>query len=421
MRHLLILGAGTAGTILANRLRRRLEASDWTVRVVEQDARHYYQSGFLLLVFGVYKASDVVRPGERLLPRGVEYVPGIVQGIAPDRNRVRLQDGRELAYDLLVIATGAHPEPQETEGMLGADWRRRTHEFYSFEGAQALAQALQAWRGGRLVVHVCEFPIKCPVAPLEFAFLADAWLRRRGLRERTELVYVTPLSGAFTQPTARRELGYLLEEKGIVVESDFGIASVDNERHRILSWDGREIAYDLLVTTPVNLGAAMIAASGMGDELNYVATDPHTLQSRGWENIFVIGDATDCPASKAGSVAHFEAEVLTGNVLDYAHGRSLRSRYDGHDNCFVETGGGRAFLLDFNYTLAPVPGRFPFPRLGPLTLLGESRINHWGKLAFRWIYWHVLLKGQPIPFVSPPMSLAGKRIPAEAWRTEPGA
>jgi sulfide:quinone oxidoreductase len=418
MKELLILGAGTAGTIMANKLRRRLPGDTWRVRVVDEAAEHFYQPGFLFLPFGLYTERDVIRPKRRFLPRGVEFVQAAVVRIEPERNRVRLAGGVELPYDLLIIATGTRPVPEQVEGMADGDWRRRVHEFYTFEGAQALTAALRDWRGGRLVVHVSEMPIKCPVAPLEFAFLADWWLTEKGLRDKTELVYVTPLSGAFTKPIASQVLSGLLERKRIQVVSDFAVARVDNDRHALVSWDEREVPYDLLVTVPPNLGAAMIERSGLGDEMNYVPTDRHTLQARGHENIFVIGDATDVPTSKAGSVAHFEAEVLTENVLARIRGEPLPERFDGHANCFIESGFGKGFLLDFNYRLEPVPGRFPFPKIGPLALLGESRLNHWGKLAFKWVYWHLLLRGWPIPFVDHQMSLAGKQIPAGALKAE---
>lgn len=416
MKELLILGAGTAGTIMANKLGRRLPTGEWRVRVVDEATEHFYQPGFLFLPFGLYTERDVVRPKRRFLSRGVEFVPAVADRIAPERNRVRLADGTELPYDVLIIATGTRPVPEQVEGMTGKDWRRRVHEFYTFAGARALAAALRDWRGGRLVVHVSEMPIKCPVAPLEFAFLADWWLTENGLRDKTDLVYVTPLSGAFTKPVAAQVLGGLLERKRIQVVHDFAVARVDNDRHALVSWDERHVPYDLLVTVPPNLGADMIERSGLGDELNYVPTDRYTLQARGHANIFVLGDATDVPTSKAGSVAHFQAEVLTENVLAHVRGGPLPERFDGHANCFVESGFGKGFLLDFNYQLEPVPGRFPFPGLGPLALLGESRLNHWGKLAFKWIYWHVLLRGWPIPFVHHRMSLAGKQIPEAALK-----
>jgi len=416
MKTLIILGAGTAGTMMANHLRKKLNLAEWNLKIVDEHPDHYYQPGFLFMPFGVYSEKDVVKPKRRFIPRGVDYVEASVERIDHEANRVHLQNGTKLPYDLLIIATGTTPMPDQTEGMQGDDWRKRVHEFYTFDGARALAERLKDWRGGRLVVHISEMPIKCPVAPLEFAFLADSYLKKQGLRDKTEIVYVTPMSGAFTKPIASKILSRLLDEKRISVVTDFNIGSVDNEKHKIVSWDEKEVDYDLLVTVPTNMGAPMIETSGLGDELNYVPTDRETLQAKGHENIFVIGDATDAPTSKAGSVAHFQAEVLTENILSYVRGNPIECRFDGHANCFIESGNGRGFLLDFNYNLEPVPGRFPFPGVGPMSLLGESRLNHWGKMAFRWVYWNVLLPAWPIPFVGHKMTLSGKRLPEGALR-----
>ncbi len=251
-------------------------------------------------------------------------------------------------------------------------------------------------------------PIKCPVAPLEFSFLADDYFAKRGIRDQVEIVYVTPLDGAFTKPVASRELGHMLEEKSIAVEPDFMIESVDQEAKVIGSYDEREVAYDLLVTVPLNMGADFVAKSGLGDELNYVPVDKHTFQSTQHDTIFALGDASNIPTSKAGSVAHFSVEVFMENLKQLAAGQEMTHRFDGHANCFVESGGGKALLLDFNYDTEPLTGTFPFPKVGPMSLLKESRANHLGKLAFRHVYWNVLLPGRPLGLKAD-MSMAGKR------------
>lgn len=407
MKDLLILGAGTAGTMMAHHLRKRLPRSEWRITAVDRSEDHYYQPGFLFLPFGMIEESAIVKQTRDLLPRGVDFVAASVERIDPAVRRVHLAGREPLAYDLLIVATGSHIAPEETEGMRGPGWRREVFDFYSFEGARALRDRLAAWQGGKLVVHVTEMPIKCPVAPLEFSFLADTYFKKRGLRDRVEITYVTPLSGAFTKPKASKALGHLLADKGIALEADFAIERVDAERRVIVSYDEREIPYDLLVTTPLNMGSEAIAASGLGDDLNFVPTHRHTLQSRDYPDIFVIGDATNVPASKAGSVAHFEAETLTDNILLHIAGRPLKEEFDGHSNCFIESGDGKALLIDFSYDIEPHEGGFPFG-WGPLRLLQESRLNHWGKLAFRWVYWHLLLKARPLPGIS-----RNKRVPKD--------
>lgn len=413
MKKVLILGAGTAGTIMANTLSRKA-GKDWKVTIIDQSEEHYYQPGFLFMPFGVYTEKDVVKPRRKYLPGRAEYRQAKIDRILPDENKVLLEGGREEPYDILIVSTGCDIAPEEVEGLTGADWRTRSHDFYTFEGARRLAAAMKDWKGGRLVINIAEMPIKCPVAPLEFAFLADWYLNKTGMRDKTEIVYTTPLSGAFTKPIASAILSHLLDEKQIKVVQDFSIGEVDNENHKILSWDQREVEYDLLVSVPPNMGSSVIERSDMGDELNYVPTNRDTLQAKAADNIFVIGDATDLPTSKAGSVAHFEAEVLTENILAYMKGEEMEERFDGHANCFIESGNGKGFLLDFNYEQEPVPGHFPFPHVGPFKLLGESRINHLGKLAFKYVYWHMLLKGYPIPLVDHKMSYTGKKVPQKA-------
>jgi sulfide:quinone oxidoreductase len=284
--------------------------------------------------------------------------------------------------------------------------------FYTYDGARALADAIDRFDGGRLVLDVADLPIKCPVAPLEFCFLADAYFRRRGIRDRVSITYATPLDGAFTRPLAAEHFAGMLGAKDIELVPEFTVAEIDGEAGRLTAYDGRALDFDLGVVVPLHGGAAYVGRSpGLGDALNFVPTDPHTLQSIVSPHVFALGDATDLTTSKAGSVAHFEGEVLADNIRRFLDGRALEPAFDGHANCFVETGDGKAVLIDFNDTHEPVPGHFPGP-FG-LPLLEESRLNHLGKLAFEHVYWHALLPGRDIPGISPAMPLAGKRIPHE--------
>jgi sulfide:quinone oxidoreductase len=418
-RRLLILGAGTAGTMVANRLRRKLDRDEWDITIVDRDDVHQYQPGYLFLPFGSLSPGQVTRSRRRFLPQHVDFLVGDVDRVDPAGRTVTLSDTRVLPYEYLVIASGTQPRPDQTPGMLGPLWRRSIFDFYSYEGALALREALESFDFGRLVVHVTDMPIKCPVAPLEFTFLLDAWLRERGLRERVDLVYATPLPGAFTKPIASARLGGMLAERDVRVEPDFMVERVDEEAKALVSYDERVIPFDMLVTVPLNMGAEFVARSGLGDELNYVPVDPHTLQSTAYPQIFALGDASDIPASKAGSVAHFAVEDFVENFLDLVAGRPMSRSFDGHANCFVESGGGKGLLIDFNYDTEPLPGKYPLPVVGPLQLLKETRANHLGKLAFRWVYWNVLLPGRPLPLPTH-MSMRGKvDVSADTARGDP--
>jgi sulfide:quinone oxidoreductase len=403
---ILILGAGTAGTMAANKLREKLD-STFAITIVDNDPHHYYQPGFLFIPFGTYEPSDVVKTTKEFIPKGVTYVEETISELLPDESTVRLADGTDLHYDYLVIATGTHPMPSETPGLDSDEYGTSVHDFYTLEGAVALRDALAGFEGGRLAINLIEMPIKCPVAPLEFAFLADAYFTDRGIRDDVEIVYVTPMSSAFTKPVAAKHLGDMFDRRGIELEPDFYLEQVDAEGKKVVSFDEREVEYDLLVTVPINMGAEFVAKAGIGDELNHVKVDHFTFQSPDYPNIFAVGDAAALPTSKAGSVAHFAMETFVPNFVDYVHGRPMTHAFDGHANCYIETGHDKAMLIDFNYDTEPLPGKYPLPGIGPFSLLKETEVNHWGKMMFKWMYWHLLLPGKDIP-VPAHMTMAGK-------------
>lgn len=407
MKKLLILGAGTAGTMILNKLYKLLDHNEWEFTIVDQYKTHYYQPGFLFIPFGIYNKQDVTKPKYDFFPPGASVIFSKIDRIEGDKNQVFLDGGKVLNYDFLIIATGTETRPDMTPGMKGNLWYKDIFDFYTIEGAVALHNKIKHWEGGELVMCISEIPYKCPVAPLEFVFLAEAYFTQKGIRDKINITYVTPMSGAFTKPVATKMLSALLEEKNIKIIPDFYLESVDNENKKIYSYDGQEVAFDILTVVPVNMGNEMVKRSGLGDDMNFVKTDKHTLQSKNYENIFVLGDASNIPTSKAGSVAHFAAEILVENLLNVMEGRPMTAHFDGHANCYIETGYGKGALIDFNYDTEPLPGTFPLPGIGPFGLLKNTKINHYGKVLFRWIYWHILLKGKEMP-IEAHMSMAGK-------------
>lgn len=412
MHRIVILGGGTGGTLTANRLRKAYRRDEALITVVDQDDTHLYQPGLLFVPFGLALPDDITRPRGRQFHDGIEYRTTGVDRVETERREVVLEDGTTLGYDALVVATGSVLAPEETDGLTGPGWMERVFTFYTLDGAVGLEQALQRFDGGRLVVNVVDLPIKCPVAPLEFCFLADWYLRERGIRDAVDITYVTPLDAAFTKPIAAQRLGGMLADRHITLVTEFNTGAVDGAGGRLLSFDEREIGFDLAVVVPAHNGAPCIARSpGLGDELGFVPTDQHTLQSSVAPEIFAVGDAASLPISKAGSVTHFEGEVLVENVQRFLAGEPLDASYDGHANCFIETGFHKAMLIDFNYDVEPLPGHFPGP-VG-LPLMQETHLNHLGKLMFQWLYWHTLLPGRDIPGVHSSMPMSGKRQPSE--------
>ena len=418
MHRIVILGGGTGGTLSANRLRKMYTSDEARITVIDEDDDHVYQPGLLFVPFGLARAEDIVRPRSRQLHEGIDFLNVGVDSVDLASNRVTLADGATIGYDVLIIATGSVLAPEETEGLTGAGWMEKVFTFYTLDGATALHRAMINFNAGRLVINVVEMPIKCPVAPLEFAFLADWYLRERGVRDNVDIVYVTPLDGAFTKPVASSHLKGMLEERDIELICEFNTGEVDGDAGRLVSYDGREVSFDLGVVIPVHNGAACIARSaGLGDALGFVDTDRHTLQAKAAPNVFVLGDATSLPISKAGSVTDFEGMVLARNVKRFLDDEPLDASFDGHTNCFIETGFSKAMLIDFNYDVEPLTGHFP-GEVG-LPLLKESHLNHLGKLMFQWFYWHSLLPGRDIPGLKSEMPRRGKRFPSPVEEDAP--
>jgi sulfide:quinone oxidoreductase len=413
-KDILILGAGTAGALVANLLAEKLDLDEWEITIVDRAREHVYQPGLLFLPFRLYgytRREDVARPIESPLPKAARFVNAEVEAIDTAAKRVQTSAG-SFDYEWLVVALGCEGRAGEVEGLVEAGKAGNAHTFYTLDGALAMQDALERMESGHLVLDIADHPIKCPVAPIEFVFLADYFFKLRNRRDRIRITLVTPLTGCFTKPVATEVLSRMLVDKRIEVVPNFVLASVDGAKRKITAFDGRSVDYDLLVAIAPNLGPEVLTDAKLADESGYALTDPRTLKARKAEGVYVIGDNTNVATSKAGSVAHFEAETLVENLLREMHGAKPLPSFDGHSNCFIETGFRKAMLIDFNYDLEPLPGKFPLPGIGPMTLLGESRVNHWGKLAFRWVYWNMLLPGtlSKVPLLSAKMSVVGKDL-----------
>ena len=407
----LVLGDGIGGIVTANLLlkKARKQHLPIDVKLVGNSPIHTYQPGMLFLPFqksGYRTVEDLQKPTEGFIASGVQYVCERITAIDTEHRQVTT-DRQTLSYDWLVLALGCRTIVEEVEGLL-EQWGETVHGFYTPGSALRLARALEEFQGGDLVVDIAEMPIKCPVAPLEFACLADDYLTKRGIRDKTKITLVTPLSGAFTKPVCNEVLTSTLEEKGIDVVPNASLDRVTD--HAMYSPDGQEVPFDLMVCIPPHEGSDLIEEADLGNGLGFARADKQTLKSSVAERVFMVGDNADVPTSKAGSVAHFQAEAVVHNLLREIGGMAAEPIADGHANCFIETGHHKAVLIDFNYDIQPVPGKFPIPSLGPMSLLRQSYLNHLGKLAFKYIYWDVLLPALPIPLVGSRMSTRGKKM-----------
>ncbi|MFO1540367.1 MAG: NAD(P)/FAD-dependent oxidoreductase [Chloroflexota bacterium] len=383
MREILVLGGGVGGTLAANlvsrKLKKEIDAGRVRVRVVDETGTHVYQPGFMYIAMGGERAERLGRPERSLLDARVGLVTGRNAAIDPAARVVTLDGGMELAWDELVIATGSRIVPEAI-----AHLPEEAHHFYTAEGAERLRAALDAFTGGRIVIGIAGLPYKCPPAPLEVAFLIEAELRERGLREGSELHYCSPIGRAFTIESVSEMATPILEQKGIELHTFFNVETIDPERRVVASLEGEELPYDLLILVPPHKGAQVVIDSGLAPAAGWLPTDPATLNVRGHEDIWALGDATDLPLSKAGSTAHFEAPVVAERIAARVLGREPAAKegtYTGKVMCFFEIGDGKGTLLQFDYTHPPKP---PKP----------NRAWHLGKIVFNRTYWHTVPRGR---------------------------
>jgi len=413
MKNIVILGAGTGGALAANLLTRRLNLKEWAITIIDRSDTHLYQPGLLFIPFSLYgydSGDDISRSIRDPLPRNAKFVPAEINLIDHENKTVETSAG-SFPYDWLISALGCHIAPDEVEGMADA-MGTGVHTFYDLDGALKLQKALDGMTEGRLVIDVCDMPIKCPVAPIEFAFLADYYFDLKGIRDRIDISLVTPFDGAFTKPNANRVLTGIAERKKINVVPNFAIESVDAGARTISSFEGESLDYDLLVAIPPNLGPSVLDESGLGDGTGYGLTELRSLKAKKADHIYFLGDNTNVSTSKAGSVTHFEAETVVENILREIEGKQALPSFDGHSNCFIESGHHKALLIDFNYDMEPLEGSFPLPYAGPFGLLKENHMNHVGKIAFKWVYWNMLLPGHlpNVPLLPSHMSFMGKDL-----------
>ncbi len=384
MERILVLGGGVGGTLTANllvkKLRKRIDAGAVEITVVDQTGRHTYQPGFMYIAMGGERAEKLVRAERGLLDRRVNLIVGEITGIDEARRLVSLADGIQLRYDHLVLATGSRIVPEAIE-----HFDTEAHHFYSAEAALALRRALDAFKGGRIVIGIAGMPYKCPPAPLEVAFLVESELRERGLRETSELHFCSPIGRAFTIETVSDMATPILEQKGIELHTFFNVEAIDPERKVVQSLEGEELGYDLLILVPPHKGQQFLIDSGLAPAPGgWLPTDRNTLRVGGREHVYALGDATDLPLSKAGSTAHFEAPVVAERIAADVEGRAPAGKhadYEGRVMCFFEIGDGKGTLLQFDYQHPPKP---PTP----------NRLWHLGKIVFNKTYWHTVPKGR---------------------------
>jgi sulfide:quinone oxidoreductase len=380
MKKIIVAGGGIGGTIVANRLTKMLsdqvENSEVEITVLERNETHIYQPGQLLIPFGLTDRHELIRREREILDYRIKLLSGKkgeIKKIDPQNNSVITSDEKVHSYDYLIIATGSHLNWEEVPGY------NAVYSPWDMDSSMKLREAINQFNGGKIVVNVAKLPHKCPVAPLEVTLMLDDYLRRRGIRDKTEIFYTYPIQGVFGIKSANDLMIKIFESRGINIISPFNVTRVDESNKTIESQEGEKVRFDLAIGVPPHTGAKVIGDSGIGDRRNWVPTDKYALKMKNFSNVYVIGDTTDIPISKAGSTADFESYIIATNIANEILGNKPVKVYDGSVFCYIATGLDSGTYIRFNYNNPPIP---PPP----------SYVHWWGKLLYNKLYWTVTAK-----------------------------
>ena len=323
---ILVVGGGMGGTILANNLARRLagELRSGKARITMLSAsdKHMYQPGLLYLAVGRATPDELYRDQKGLLEPGIEFHVDPVEKFELDKNQVTAKSGKSYGYDVIAIATGSRPVAEEIPGLA-----ENAEQFYTEESALKMFKHLQQFQGGKVVIAT-GVPHKCPMAPLEITFMLYDYFKDRGILDKTKLHYTYPIGRTHSLENVAKWATPEMERLGITYETLFNMKEVDGAKKVLRSEEGSEAPFDLLITIPAHRGMEVIEKNGLGQR-GFIPTHRHRLNMEGRDNVFVLGDTTNLPISKAGSTAHFEAEALAENIAAMIKMGTPVRDYDG--------------------------------------------------------------------------------------------
>jgi sulfide:quinone oxidoreductase len=371
MKKILIVGGGMGGTILANNLARRLtnelKTGKTSITMLSASEKHMYQPGLLYLAVGRITPDELYRDQASLLEPGIQFHVDPVEEFKLDNNQVKTKSGKTFDYDIMAIATGSRMFPEGIPGMVeGAE------TFYTEESALKMFKTLQAFEGGKVVITV-GIPHKCPMAPLEITFMLHDYFKDRGLADKVQLHYTYPIGRVHALENVAKWAAPEMDKLGIKYDTFFNIKEVDAANKVLKSEEGVDIKYDLLITIPTHKGMEVLEKNGLGQN-GWIPTNKTKLNMEGRDNVFVLGDTTNIPISKAGSTAHFEADTLGENIAAIVKMGMPVREYDGKVFCFIEAGKDRASYAMFNYQNPPDPK-------------APTKAVHWFKMAYNKLYW----------------------------------
>lgn len=375
--HVVILGGGTGGVIVANILGRKAnKLADITL--VSKNAKVFYEPDLIYRIFDKKETKKQYRPLRKVVNKRVKILNEEVVHLDPKSQTVQFKSGNDISYDYLVIATGAHYNYNNVPG-----YASEAHHFYNEEATLKLRDALESFEGGNVVTGVADLPYKCPIAPIEVTFMLYHYFKRRKMLEQVNIHYLSPLGGAFSIEQASEKFEKQFEKKRIELHEFFNTEEIIPEKKAVASLEGEEVNYDLLILVPPHEGATYIDDRELANEEGWVIVDKERLQSTAYPNIFAVGDTNELPISKAGSTAHYQAKIASKNILKLIKDGKLNAKYNGHAQCFVMMSLTSAMVLDFTYTRPPL-------RLGYI----PNRLFYYVKKFFARFYFRGVLSGR---------------------------
>ncbi|MEE2670096.1 MAG: FAD/NAD(P)-binding oxidoreductase [Bdellovibrionota bacterium] len=388
----LIVGGGTAGVSVAARLFNDFPDRNWDVVIIDPSEKHYYQPLWTLVGAGVFKKEESERNQADVFPSQVHWIKKAVKGFDPEANKVQLADDSTVGYDYLIVAAGIQINWSAIKGLPESLGRDGVCSNYSYEHVDKTWEFIQALRpGDNALFTQPPMPIKCAGAPQKIVYMAEDYLRKKGIREDINIDFHLAGPGIFGVPKYKAALEKVLERKGLSPSYEHILREIDPERKvATFEHNGKmvEKAYTMIHAVPPMSAPDFISKSGLANEAGWVDVDKYTTQHSKFKNVFSLGDCSSLPTSRTGAAIRKQAPVTVKNLVSLIDGDPLEAKYDGYASCPLVTGYGTAILAEFDYDGNPAES-FPFNQ-------AQERFSMYMLKAYGLpkLYWHGMLKGK---------------------------
>jgi sulfide:quinone oxidoreductase len=386
-----IIGGGTAGITVASRILN--ETGDSSLAIIEPSDTHFYQPLWTLVGAGVVDKEETARPMSSVIPDKATWIKDHASELLPRENAIRTRGGQQIAYDYLVVAPGIQMNWDHIPGLQESIGKNGVCSNFAYQYADKTWEFLKNFKEGNAIFTFPATETKCGGAPQKIMWLAEHYLQQHRLRDKANVIFVTPKPGIFGVPHYAEALRKLAKERNIItrfrnnlveIRSDAKTAVFEN-----LDTGEREaLPYEMLHVTPPQSAPDFIRQSPLADEEGWLDVDPYTLQHKKFSNVFGLGDASNLPTAKTGAAIRKQAPVLVTNLLSLRENLPFTEQYNGYTSCPLITGYGRLILAEFDYESQPQE-TFPFDQR-------KERYSMYllKRYVLPLLYWHGMLKGR---------------------------